>query len=83
MIDLGLRNITQTNKYDTDLGHKLENVVYLELLRRGGKVFIGKNNDKPLLIMGGLATAVFGRKIGKLPTKKVETKKLVDNKMKN
>ena len=46
MVDLGLKNITQTNKYDTDLGHKLENIVYLELLRRGGKVFIGKNKDK-------------------------------------
>ena len=46
MVDLGLRNITQTNKYDADLGHKLENVVYLELLRRGGKVFVGKNKDK-------------------------------------
>jgi Predicted ATPase (AAA+ superfamily) len=48
MVDLGLRNITQTNKYDADLGHKLENVVYLELLRRGGKVFIGKNKDKEI-----------------------------------
>ena len=48
MVDLGLKNITQTNKYDADLGHKLENVVYLELLRRGGKVFIGKNRDKEL-----------------------------------
>ena len=46
MVDLGLRNLTQTNKYDADLGHKLENVVYLELLRRGGKVFVGKNSDK-------------------------------------
>ena len=46
MVDLGLKNITQTNKYDADLGHKLENIVYLELLRRGGKVFIGKNKDK-------------------------------------
>ena len=46
LVDLGLKNITQTNKYDADLGHKLENVVYLELLRRGGKVFVGKNNDK-------------------------------------
>lgn len=46
MVDLGLRNITQANKYDADLGHKLENVVYLELLRRGGKVFVGKNRDK-------------------------------------
>jgi len=46
MVDLGLRNITQTNKYDADLGHKLENVVYLELMRRGGKIFVGKNKDK-------------------------------------
>ena len=46
MVDLGLKNITSTNKYDSDLGHKLENVVYFELLRRGGKVFVGKNKDK-------------------------------------
>ena len=46
VVDLGLKNITSTNKYDADLGHKLENVVYFELLRRGGKVFVGKNNDK-------------------------------------
>jgi predicted AAA+ superfamily ATPase len=46
VVDLGLRNITQTNKYDTDLGHKLENAVYLELLRRGGKVFVGMNKDR-------------------------------------
>lgn len=45
-VDLGLKNITSTNKYDTDLGHKLENVIYFELLRRGGKVFVGKNKDK-------------------------------------
>ena len=46
LVDLGLRNITLSNKYDTDLGHKLENVVYLELLRRGGNVFVGKIKDK-------------------------------------
>jgi len=46
VVDLGLKNITSTNKYDADLGHKLENVVYFELLRRGGKVFVGKNRDK-------------------------------------
>jgi predicted AAA+ superfamily ATPase len=45
LVDLGLRNITQSNKYDTDLGHKLENLVFFELLRRGGKVFVGKNNE--------------------------------------
>ena len=46
VVDLGLKNITATNKYDSDLGHKLENVVYFELLRRGGLVFVGKNNEK-------------------------------------
>jgi len=46
MVDLGLKNITQTNKYDVDLGHKLENIVFLELHRRGGKVFVGKNKEK-------------------------------------
>ncbi|MDR1197493.1 MAG: ATP-binding protein [Prevotellaceae bacterium] len=46
VVDLGLKNITHANKYDTDLGHKLENVVYLELLRRGGKIFVGKNKDR-------------------------------------
>ncbi|HOY33447.1 MAG TPA: ATP-binding protein [Bacteroidales bacterium] len=46
VVDLGLRNITSTNKFDADFGHKLENVVYFELLRRGGMVFVGKNKDK-------------------------------------
>ncbi len=48
VVDLGLKNITATNKYDTDLGHKLENVVYFELLRRGGKIYVGKHNDKEI-----------------------------------
>jgi len=48
VVDLGLRNITSSNKYDADLGHKLENMVFFELLRRGGKVFVGKNYDKEI-----------------------------------
>ncbi len=48
VVDLGLKNILATNRYDADLGHKLENVVYFELLRRGGKVYAGKNNDKEI-----------------------------------
>ncbi len=48
VVDLGLRNIVASNKFDTDLGHKLENVVYFELLRRGGKVYVGKHNDKEI-----------------------------------
>lgn len=45
VVDLGLKNILQTNKYDSDLGHKLENVVYFELLRRGGEVYAGKSQQ--------------------------------------
>jgi len=48
LVDLGLKNVVTTNKYDADLGRKLENVVYFELLRRGGKVYVGKNNDKEI-----------------------------------
>jgi len=39
--DLGLRNLI-VNSWDDDLGRILENVVYLELVRRGYKVTIGK-----------------------------------------
>jgi len=48
VVDLGLKNITATNKYDSDLGHKLENVVYFELYRRGGKVYVGKHNEQEI-----------------------------------
>jgi predicted AAA+ superfamily ATPase len=48
VVDLGLKNITATNKYEADLGRKLENIVYLELLRRGGKVYVGKHNDREI-----------------------------------
>ena len=48
LVDLGLKNITTTNKYDTDLGRKLENVVFFELLRRGGKIYSGKNDEKEI-----------------------------------
>jgi len=48
LVDLGLRQITSGNKFDSELGHKLENLVYFELLRRGGEVFVGKNKDKEI-----------------------------------
>ena len=45
VIDLGLKNILQTNNPIADLGHKLENVVYFELLRRGGEVYAGHTDN--------------------------------------
>ncbi|MEG1579521.1 MAG: ATPase, partial [Oscillospiraceae bacterium] len=41
----GIRNLLLTST-TADLGHLIENVVYLELLRRGNKVSIGKLAEK-------------------------------------
>ena len=41
MVDMGIRN-QLTGLRDTDYGHMLENIVYLELIRRGYEVTISK-----------------------------------------
>ena len=45
VVDPGLRSYLLGKKADSDMGHILENIVYLELLRRGYKVYIGKVDD--------------------------------------
>lgn len=42
VVDTGLRSYLLGKKSDSDMGHILENIVYLELLRRGYKVYVGK-----------------------------------------
>lgn len=44
-VDSGLRSYLLGKKADSDMGHILENIVYLELLRRGYKVYVGKVDD--------------------------------------
>ena len=44
-VDTGLRSYLLGKKSDSDMGHILENIVYLELLRRGYKVYVGKVDD--------------------------------------
>lgn len=44
IIDMGFRNMLLGYR-DGDRGHILENIVYLELLRRDYRVYIGKNGD--------------------------------------
>jgi predicted AAA+ superfamily ATPase len=43
--DTGFRRARLSKRYGADVGHLLENVVYLELKRRNKRVFIGKIRD--------------------------------------
>lgn len=45
VVDTGLRSYLLGKKADGDMGHILENIVYLELLRRGYKVYVGKVDE--------------------------------------
>lgn len=42
--DLGLRTYLLGKNYTKDLGHILENVIFLELKRKGYRIYIGKND---------------------------------------
>ncbi|MBP3283880.1 MAG: ATP-binding protein [Clostridia bacterium] len=44
-VDMGIRNYLLGKRAGQDMGHILENIVYLELLRRGYKVYVGKVED--------------------------------------
>lgn len=46
--DIGLRTYLLGNSLGKDLGHIFENIIFLELLRRGYKIYIGKDNDNKI-----------------------------------
>ncbi len=48
LVDVSLRRLLLGDKNAADVGHILENIVYLELLRRGYTVSIGKVEDKEI-----------------------------------
>ena len=43
--DLGLRTYLLGRNNNRDLGHILENIIFLELKRKGYRIYIGKNDD--------------------------------------
>ncbi len=45
LVDVGFINFLQGKERTTDRGHILENVVYLELLRRGNKIWTGTSRN--------------------------------------
>ncbi|GHV82674.1 ATPase [Spirochaetia bacterium] len=53
MVDTGFRRIRLPQRPDADVGHILENIVYLELRRRFPKVFVGKlrNGEVDFVVM--------------------------------
>lgn len=44
VVDIGMRYMLLGSR-STDVGHILENIVYLELIRRGYEVYVGKIDD--------------------------------------
>jgi predicted AAA+ superfamily ATPase len=45
LVDVGLLNVLAGKERTTDRGHILENIVFLELLRRGNKIWIGTSRN--------------------------------------
>jgi predicted AAA+ superfamily ATPase len=45
LVDTGLLNVLVGKERTTDKGHLLENIVYLELLRRGNKIWTGTSRN--------------------------------------
>lgn len=48
VVDTGLRNTFINKSGQDNLGHQLENIVYLELLRRGYQVNVGKYDNREI-----------------------------------
>ncbi len=47
IVDTGLRNHLLSSS-NSDVGHQIENIVYLELIRRGYRINIGKIDDREI-----------------------------------
>ena len=46
--DIGLRTYLLGKSLGRDLGHIFENIIFLELKRRGYKIYVGKDNDNEI-----------------------------------
>lgn len=60
VVDIGLRYMLLGTK-NVDIGHTLENVIYLELIRRGYKVYVGKveNEEVDFVAMNSKGTIYY------------------------
>ncbi|MCG5106233.1 ATP-binding protein, partial [Candidatus Saccharibacteria bacterium] len=46
VVDLGFRNLLLGKEVGQDAGHLLENIIYLELRRRGNEIWVGKIGER-------------------------------------
>ena len=46
VVDLGFRNLLLGKEVGQDTGHLLENIIYLELRRRGNEIWVGKIGER-------------------------------------
>jgi hypothetical protein len=60
VVDIGMRYMLLGSR-STDVGHILENVIYLELLRRGYEVYVGKVDEYEVdfVVMDGKRTTYY------------------------
>ena len=60
LADVGLRNVINGTR-GGDLGHILENIVFLELARRGGEIYVGKVGDAEIdfVVINGIEKAYY------------------------
>ena len=60
LADVGLRQVINGTK-GGDMGHVLENIVYLELARRGGEIYVGKvgNAEIDFIVINGEEKAYY------------------------
>ena len=57
IVDTGIRNLIVSSS-SLDIGHRIENVVYLELLRRGYRVNVGKLAEKEVDFVASAGNSV-------------------------
>jgi predicted AAA+ superfamily ATPase len=59
LVDTGIRNILLSSA-SPDIGHLLENIVYLELIRRGNAVYTGKLDEREIdFVAAGLGGTAY------------------------
>lgn len=85
IVDLGLLNILVGKEKIADRGHILENVVYLELLRRGYKIWVGalRNGEVDFVAKNNVGDIEYYQVAWEISTEKTEKREFAFEKIKD